>query len=131
MFRGSRPMNARANLAVVSAIILGMLLLGTAGAQPPQPAVSGSLEPTAQDQRQQDEKMGHMADAMKGMAETCDTMMKREMAMFPAKMAALGTLGVIGAIGLVLLVVLEVQLIRLLGLRIRQSKRDLGEQAKG
>jgi hypothetical protein len=70
-------------------------------------------------------KMEHMADAMASMAQACETMMKREMAAFPLKMAALGIVGIILSIALILLVVLEVQWIRLLGLRIQQAKREL------
>lgn len=37
------------------------------------------------------DKMEHMADAMASMAETCQTMMEREMAGYPWRMVGLGT----------------------------------------
>lgn len=122
-------------------VLLALFFVSLAAAQQEPPGETPSREPPA-DMSMQDGgeesasgdqgsmKMEHMADAMTSMAKTCDTMMKREMQMAPFKMAALGILGALGAAGLLLLVVLEVQWIRLLGLRIGQAKRDLGELSK-
>jgi hypothetical protein len=72
-------------------------------------------------------KMEHMADAMTSMARACETMMEREMAAYPWKMAALGGLGILGSLALLLFVILEIQWIRFFSLRIKKSKRELHE----
>jgi hypothetical protein len=72
-------------------------------------------------------KMEHMADAMASMARACETMMEREMAAYPWKMAALGGLGILGSLALLLFVILEIQWIRFFSLRIKKAKRELHE----
>ena len=113
-------------------IVLVLTLLSSIAAaqQEAEPQSSMPKMPMMQrgeggEQPESSPKMEHMADAMASMAQACETMMKREMAAFPLKMAALGIVGVILSISLILLVVLEVQWIRLLGLRIKQAKREL------
>ncbi|RIK74655.1 MAG: hypothetical protein DCC68_22625 [Planctomycetota bacterium] len=68
--------------------------------------------------------MEHMAEAMASMAETCDTMMQREMAGYPWKMAAIAVLALLAAMSLALFVVLEILCIRFFYLRITQMKNE-------
>jgi len=66
--------------------------------------------------------MQRMSEAVTEMARTCQTMMQKEMANRPVKLAALYSGGVLLIVALALLVVLEVQWIRLLSVRIRNER---------
>jgi hypothetical protein len=112
-------------------VLVLMLLPSIAAAQQvaeperPMPEMPMMQRGEGGEQPEPSPKMEHMADAMASMAQACETMMKREMAAFQLKMVALGIVGTILSIALILLVVLEVQWVRLLGLRIKQAKREL------
>lgn len=66
-----------------------------------------------------------MAKSMKSMADMCQTMMEKEMAGRPWKVAAVAVVGILGTAALALFVVLEVQWIRYWGIRIRKENQTV------
>lgn len=113
--------------AAGKALILLTLMISGASAQEDakQPEEMRDMPMMQRDGQEQSDKMEHMADAMTSMAQACQTMMEREMAGYPWRMAALGGFCIVGATALVLLIVLEVQWIRFFGVRITQIKREI------
>lgn len=118
--------------------ILLMLMLSTVvsvAAQPvEQPAPSGKAgdrpgltsrpSPGGQQDMDLTQNMDKMAITMTRMAEICEQMIKREMEMFPYKIAAGIGLGILVTLVLLLLIVLEVQWIIYWGRILKERKRS-------
>lgn len=107
-------MNRRIGLA-----LCGIVLLASAWSAKPLYGQEGAGEAAPE--------MREMANAMKSMAEMCQTMMQREMQDRPFWIAVAAVLGTLLTLALLLFVVLEVQWVRFWSLRIKSERRHLGQ----